>query len=322
MRLPVVYLSKAILPPFNGLLIIRMKQEGLSEGRIASLLGLTQPAVNLYAKKKKEEYIRRLKEIGLSKDQIEDVVEKVVRALKANELEEATKIYLELLGSGLLCQHHRALTGLPESCEVCMKLFGSGRREEREELVLRVKEALRLLEKSRKFAGLLPEVRSNLVARLDKAVTEDDVIGIPGRLTEVKGKVRALHPPEFGASRHVARVLLEVSKRFPKVKAALNLRYDEEIDRCIRRLGWKRIKGRIDERDLKEEDPVLASLRRTLQGAKGPLDAFCHDAFYGLEASLYLFAEDPVELAEKAIALANLYVKTSSSSSLGLHAVA
>ncbi len=315
MKLPLVYLSKAVLPSFNGIVAIRMKKEGLSEGRIASLLGLTQPAVNLYSKKGEEEYIRRLKEVGLSRDQIEDVVEKVIDALRAEELEDATKVYLELLGSGLLCQHHRALVGLPESCEVCMKLFGSGRREEREELVLKVKEALRLLEKSRRFASLLPEVRSNLVARLDKAVTEDDVVGIPGRLTEVKGKVRALHPPEFGASRHVARILLEVSKRFPKIKAALNLKYNEEIERCIRKLGWKRIKGRISEKDLKEEDPVLASLTRALKGVEGPPDAFCHDAFYGLEASLYLFAEDPIELAEKAIALANLYVKTSSSSS-------
>lgn len=198
MRLPLVYLSKAILPPFNGLVIIRMKKEGLGEGRIASLLGLTQPAVNLYSKKGEEEYIRKLEKAGLSRDQIEDIAEKVVNALKAEELEDATRVYLELLGSGLLCQHHKALAGLSKSCEVCMKLFGSGRREEREELILKVKEALKLLERSRKFASLLPEVRSNLVARLDKAVSEDDVVGIPGRLTEVKGKVRALHPPEFG----------------------------------------------------------------------------------------------------------------------------
>lgn len=314
MKLPIAYLSKVIVPAFNGLLVARMKSEGLSEWRIASLLGLTQPAVNLYAKREGSEYVRRLEEAGLPKEVIDEMVEKLLVALKSERLEEAIRLYLELLGSGLLCRHHRELAGLPETCEVCMKLFGSGRGEERDELILKVKEALKLIEGSEALVNLLPQVRSNLVARLSKAVSERDVVGIPGRLTEIKGRVRALHPPEFGASRHVARVLLEVSKRFPKIKAAINLRYDEEIDKCIRIFGWNCVKGRIDEMDLKEEDPVLASLKRALQEAKEPLDAFCHDTFYGLEASLYLFAEDPVRLAEKAMALANLYVKTSSSS--------
>ncbi len=315
MKTPLIYLSKVVLPPLNALVAHSLKKRGLSEGKIASLLGLTQPAINLYLKRDESEYLKKLTQIGLPKNFVRELIDRVSLAMEGGGIEEATRAYLELLGSGLLCEHHRALTGLPESCDVCMRLFGSGGREEREGLILRVKDALKLLERSSKFVNLLPEVRSNFVARLDKAVTEEDVVGIPGRMTEVRGKVRAFHPPEFGASRHMARVLLEVSKKFPSIRAAINLRYDEEIGRCIKGLGWKCVRGRIEEEDMKEEDPVLVALRRAIARVREPVDAFFHDAFYGLEASLYVFAEDSMQLAEKVIALANFCFRTSSSSS-------
>ncbi len=316
MKNPLFFISKHVIPHFNGIIAHALKERGLSENKIATLLGVTQPAVNMYLKKPREEYASKLREVGLTEEEIERSVMRLTSAVQEGYqgLEELARFFLELLGSGKLCRYHRSMAELPLDCDICMRLFGYGGKEEREGLLEEVRIALKLLERNDKFTNLLPEVRSNLVARLEKAVTEDDVVGIPGRIVEIKGRARALRPPEFGASRHMARVLLEVSKYCCKVKSAINLKYDDKIDRCIKRLGWKCISISIREEDIKEKDPVISSIRRSLMEHKCKvfIDAICCSAFYGLEASLYVFAENPIQLAEKVLTLADEYVKHAS----------
>jgi hypothetical protein len=309
LKLPLTFVDREVIPYFHALVAFKLKDEGMTENRIASLLGVTQPAVNLYLKRPKSFYYERLKLLGLTMWQVESGVRRLTNAYKTGHegLNEAVSYFLELLGSGILCEKHKNLSGLPTECEICMKLFGYGRKEDRESLLDEVNKALRLLERSESLPSLLPEVRSNLVARLDRALTEEDVVGIPGRIVEIHGRAKALRRPEFGASRHMAKVLLEVSKVVPNVKAAINLKYDAEVKRCIEELKWICLRAEITEEDMKAEDPVINAVRRTLSKAKGPIDCIFYDAFYGLEASIYIFAENPLVLAEKALKLASKY---------------
>ena len=72
--------------------------------------------------------------------------------------------------------------------------------------------ALEIIQNSNQFAELIPEVRSNLVMAKKNAFTINDVAGVPGRITTVNGKAKAFMKPDWGASSHMARLILEVMK--------------------------------------------------------------------------------------------------------------
>jgi len=87
---------------------------------------------------------------------------------------------------------------------------------------------LTMLEESEAFAAHIPEVRSNLVMALADAKGPDEVVGIPGRITSVKGKARAAALPALGGSKNTARIILSAQHELPFLRAAIELKYASE----------------------------------------------------------------------------------------------
>jgi len=79
--------------------------------------------------------------------------------------------------------------------------------------------AVQILESSEHFGLLMPEVRVNLVYSMESASSPEDVAGIDGRITLVSGKVKAAGYPRFGASDHMARLIIEVRKYDKRYRA-------------------------------------------------------------------------------------------------------
>ena len=77
--------------------------------------------------------------------------------------------------------------------------------------------ALEELEGCREFASLIPEVRTNLVYARSRAKTRDDVLAVDGRITVVGGMPRAGGRVRFGASSHMARLIIESRKVDPSI---------------------------------------------------------------------------------------------------------
>jgi len=85
-------------------------------------------------------------------------------------------------------------------------------------------EAGRALAQMQHFAKLIPEVRSNLVLALPFAGAAQDIAAFSGRITCTRrGEVILAGGPEFGASSHMARVLLAARKYNPRLSCALNI---------------------------------------------------------------------------------------------------
>lgn len=84
---------------------------------------------------------------------------------------------------------------------------------------------------------LVPEVQCNLGMGLEGAQTADDVAAFPGRLIRVRRDIRSVAPPEFGASSHVARIILTAMRKDPSKRSVMNIRYDESILGACRGLG-------------------------------------------------------------------------------------
>ena len=174
-----------------------------------------------------------------------------------------------------------------------------------------IQKALKILQNSDNMAQLIPEVRSNLVMAREDAKTIDDVAGVPGRITTVKGTVRAFLEPEWGASSHMARLILEVMKYDPQRRSAINLRYHPDIIAICEKLGLKvAYYNRMEEPDESrsvEGKTISWGVEKAINSLGEVPDVIYHTGDWGKEAIITLIGRDPVEVAQMAVCIAQLY---------------
>src|SRR5512145_3272909 len=82
--------------------------------------------------------------------------------------------------------------------------------------------ALEEIEHCHEFAALVPEVRTNMAYTRPDARTPAEVIAIDGRITVVSGMPRAAGRPRFGASNHMARLIIAIRKTRPELRTAID----------------------------------------------------------------------------------------------------
>jgi hydroxymethylpyrimidine/phosphomethylpyrimidine kinase len=111
--------------------------------------------------------------------------------------------------------------------------------DEREIVLKEVKEAVRLLEKCKEFSYLMPEVRVNIVYALSDAKTTMDIAAVDGRITVVNGYPKACGDVIFGASDHMARLILEIRKYDESIRAGMNFKCDPEIIEHVKKFCEK-----------------------------------------------------------------------------------
>ena len=117
--------------------------------------------------------------------------------------------------------------------------------------------AVEMLEESPEFSSLMPEVRVNIAYALPEAKTPQDVAAIDGRITVVQGKPHASGLPRWGASDHMARLLLEVRKYDSSINAGINFKCDAKIIEVVKKYCSERgfLFGWIDR--TKEPEEVI-----------------------------------------------------------------
>ncbi|MBT8507704.1 phosphomethylpyrimidine kinase [Methanomicrobiaceae archaeon CYW5] len=75
--------------------------------------------------------------------------------------------------------------------------------------------------------SLVPEVGLNIVFALPNATDSADVAGVEGRIVRLRGHPHAVGEVAFGASSHVARVVLTALRHDPEIRSAANIRFSE-----------------------------------------------------------------------------------------------
>jgi len=100
-------------------------------------------------------------------------------------------------------------------------------QSEKEEVLRTLENAVRMLLEGMDPL-LIPEVGSNIAYALAHARTPGDVAAVEGRIVRLKGRAHAVGPVAFGASDHVARIVLTAMKFDPEVRCAANIRYSPE----------------------------------------------------------------------------------------------
>ncbi len=157
---------------------------------------------------------------------------------------------------------------------------------------------------------LVPEVQINLGYALPLAQNPEEVAAFPGRIVAFKEGVRVVAPPEFGASRHVANIILTTMRYSPEHRAAMNIRYDETYISRARKMGLKVVEfSRADEPPAikKREGSTLSwGVAWAIEHLQDIPDIIFDRGDVGKEPMIRLLGRRPEELVSLALSLAGL----------------
>ena len=287
MRTPSVYIAEELMPYLRAKVAERLYSAGFKQSRIARCLGITQAMVSKYLAGK---YRKPPEEVAVLLDEIADEVTRLI--LSGSPREEIiaflSRRLFELFSNEAVCKHYAEYAGVSENrCRELVPVFS--RLAFLDELALALRELLSLDD----FSRLIPEVRSNFAYAPPEAKKPEDVAAVPGRITLVKGRPHAL-PPEFGASRFTASLIIEVMGRRPSVRSVLNIRHGEDVENALRRAGLSFT--RVKTGGLPEEDAVRAIAEAFEERV---WDAVIDEGGEGVEPVVYVFGRNPLDVVGK-----------------------
>lgn len=315
MRPPCEVVVKRLLPVLRALVARElMVVYGWTQSETADKLGVTQPAVS--------SYLSLLEDEDASHSDINDLTllaKRIAQGLASGHMSlsdtvmEVCSLCIKLKSGGFVCTLHkdRVKDLREESCEVCLDIFGSGTEEveQRRKVLNELKRAAELFEEYENFPLVMPEVRVNIVMATQDAKSVSEVAGIPGRIVEVRGRAKAFMDPEFGASSHLAKMLLVAMSFDPFLRSAVNIKYNESIHRALEQLklkvGWFDRESVVLEMR-RDESALVASIGQIADKSGGMPNAVIDLGGYGIEPVSYLFGESALELAKLVIEIAEL----------------
>ena len=155
----------------------------------------------------------------------------------------------------------------------------------------------------KKIYKVIPECQTNFVFSNKKTRSINDILGVSGRIVKSGKEVVMAGSILYGGSKHVGSALLEFRKKFPKIRSAVNIRYDsklitrfkknnfivESYDRSKEPLRIKR----------KESSSISWGIKKVMKKCSEPPDVIFHKGDYGKEPMIIIFGENPTKVLEK-----------------------
>lgn len=150
---------------------------------------------------------------------------------------------------------------------------------------------------------LIPECQTNFVIAKPHAKSINDVIGVTGRIVKAGNKIIIAGNLEYGGSKHVASAVLAMQKKFPQVRSALNIKYNEKIIEKFKK-AKKTIVSYDREKEparikLKENSSVFWGVREAIKKITIQPDVVYHTGDFGKEPMIIVFGKSPTEVVEK-----------------------
>jgi len=284
MLFPQEIAAKKIIPSLKGVIVHKMIDMGYSQHRIARLLEISQPQVHKYVTRSLIYYYDYLKALGFDVEYIDRVIDIALKLLSRGDKPRFVLVLTNLIDSlsiQLLC------TTKPYFKELCRETGNTLKFNdpfiEEYKLFLEKLLVIRGLEK------LVPEVGMNIVYAPKPPSDTTDIIGLPGRIIRKGDRAVAIGEPMYGASRHLAKVLILMTRTRPEVKVASNIKYDERILELLGKKGLKIVlTGPHSSRS-----NFWSSIE---QAVKNRPDAIADSGGMGLEPVIYLFTDSLDEM--------------------------
>jgi hydroxymethylpyrimidine/phosphomethylpyrimidine kinase len=178
---------------------------------------------------------------------------------------------------------------------------------ERHRVIQELKRAIEIL-REKKIGHLIPEVSSNLGYALPQAERMEDVAAFPGRIVRFKDSVATSSDPEFGASQHVANIILTVMKFDPEYCSAMNVRYSKENIAQLRRKGFLvgHFDRRLEPKRLKEKEgsSLEWGVGEVLRKMKRVPDFIYDEGDVGKEPMIRVLGRNPMDVVQKILQIA------------------
>lgn len=110
--------------------------------------------------------------------------------------------------------------------------------QKRFEVIQGLSAAVEILKQNR-IGLLIPEVQSNIGVGLPGAQSARDVAAIPGRVVKNGNDIFTVAAPQFGASQHVAKIVLTAMQFDPSMRAVMNIKFTGPILKACRKLKFR-----------------------------------------------------------------------------------
>jgi len=172
---------------------------------------------------------------------------------------------------------------------------------ERFRVLCDMQKAVELLMDEPRILDLIPEVGSNIGMAITGAVSSEDVAAVEGRLVRAGRKVHPSGCVKFGASGHIARVILAAMSFDPRARAAMNLSL-KALPAC-EALGLETAQFSRHEEPSGVDTMSWGTLRATAETGRLP-DVIWDKGAPGKEAMLRLLGKSGTEVALQALRLA------------------
>ncbi|MEM0459375.1 MAG: thiamine-phosphate synthase family protein [Thermofilaceae archaeon] len=287
--IPADELKEYYLSPLRAMLAKELRGKGWGQRAISRVLGVSQAAVS---KLLNEERGLKLAELGIDELEAELLVGRLLELLASGRIVEASALahryWLLVAASGGACRLHKRNNWSLMSCTACTLALYPRLTAHRGMALADLERAIVLAESSTRLASVAPEVMVNIARAVPGAVSVRDVAAVPGRLAKVGGRLIARRKPAFGASKHLAEVLLASG-----YSACIDIRFDERVERALEELGlewtW------FSSEDYPSPNPAAAAVHERRR--KGTLPRVVADTGgRGIEPVTYIFGASAVEV--------------------------
>jgi hydroxymethylpyrimidine/phosphomethylpyrimidine kinase len=171
-----------------------------------------------------------------------------------------------------------------------------------------LEKARALLEANSEVARLVPEVGINIAMAIPYPESTEDVAAIEGRIVKTVEGVKAVGNPKFGCSRHLAKYLLEIVRHNEQKRAAVNLKFSDEILKA-----FKKHKMTISFYDRTKEPEEIKNVegmtvpwgvKEAIKKIGKAPDVIYHRGDIGKEPMIVVFGESAYGLAELVVKIA------------------
>lgn len=179
--------------------------------------------------------------------------------------------------------------------------------------------ALEVIEECREFVSLVPEVRTNMVFAHPHANTPVEVMAIDGRITIINSMPRASGRVRYGVSSHMARLIIELMKTDPSVRAGIDFAnpfgFTGWLSGYCTQQGWvsAMIDRRIEPAELRitEGSSMQWKAAEAVRAAGGRVPKIICDAGgMGKEPVCILVGKEPISLAREVCGIARAYAQS------------
>jgi hydroxymethylpyrimidine kinase/phosphomethylpyrimidine kinase len=159
------------------------------------------------------------------------------------------------------------------------------------------------------ISPLIPEVMTNLACATPYPEGPQDVAAFPGRILKGPQGLLIPAPPAFGASHHIAAIILTAMTTHPELRCAMNVKFFEGMEDLAPLLHLKVASFDRSQEPLevkaREGSSLAWGVASVLKPGVPPPDLIYDRGDWGKEPMLRILGPTPMAVAEKALALKN-----------------